>query len=69
MLLHDVALTNLDFKAQGVHFCFNFVQIIISSRTILTQEAIIYVKGVSLSSYLEGVMANTISTNAGKVKQ
>ncbi|KAM4582359.1 PRELI domain containing protein 3B isoform 1-T2 [Fundulus diaphanus] len=38
-------------------------------RTILTQEAIISVKGVSLSSYLEGVMANTISTNAGKGRE
>lgn len=36
-------------------------------RTILTQEAIISVKGVSLSSYLEGLMANTISSNANKV--
>ncbi|XP_008406658.1 PRELI domain containing protein 3B [Poecilia reticulata] len=38
-------------------------------KTILTQEAIISVKGVSLSSYLEGVMANTISTNAGKGRE
>lgn len=36
-------------------------------RTVLTQEALISVKGVSLSSYLEGLMANTISTNANKV--
>ena len=36
-------------------------------RTVLTQEALITVKGFSLSSYLEGLMANTISTNAGKV--
>lgn len=36
-------------------------------RTILTQEALISVKGVSLSSYLEGLMAKTISANAGKV--
>uniref|UniRef100_A0A8C5Q4L7 PRELI domain containing 3B n=1 Tax=Leptobrachium leishanense TaxID=445787 RepID=A0A8C5Q4L7_9ANUR len=35
-------------------------------KTILTQEAIITVKGVSLSSYLEGMMANTISVNANK---
>ncbi|XP_072903022.1 PRELI domain containing protein 3B isoform X5 [Hemitrygon akajei] len=35
-------------------------------KTILTQEAIITVKGVILSSYLEGLMANTISANAGK---
>lgn len=39
-----------------------------NSRTILTQEAIISVKGVSLSSYLEGVMASTMSANAGKVR-
>lgn len=36
-------------------------------RTVLTQEALISVKGVSLSSYLEGLMAKTISVNAGKV--
>ncbi|XP_048451443.1 PRELI domain containing protein 3B-like isoform X2 [Rhincodon typus] len=36
-------------------------------KTILTQEAIITVKGVILSSYLEGLMANTISANAGKL--
>ncbi|XP_063281409.1 PRELI domain containing protein 3B-like [Pelobates fuscus] len=35
-------------------------------KTVLTQEAIISVKGVSLSSYLEGMMANTISVNANK---
>ncbi|XP_027003202.1 PRELI domain containing protein 3B isoform X2 [Tachysurus fulvidraco] len=39
------------------------------SKTVLTQEAIISVKGVSLSSYLEGLMANTISTNAGKGRE
>ncbi|KAK2535670.1 hypothetical protein Q9233_003596 [Columba guinea] len=33
-------------------------------KPILTQEAVISVKGVSLSSYLEGLMANTISSNA-----
>ncbi|KAF6089014.1 PRELI domain containing 3B [Phyllostomus discolor] len=36
-------------------------------KTVLTQEAIISVKGVSLSSYLEGLMASTISSNASKV--
>ncbi|CAM2106456.1 unnamed protein product [Caretta caretta] len=35
-------------------------------KTVLTQEAIITVKGVSLSSYLESLMANTISSNARK---
>lgn len=38
-------------------------------RTVLTQEALISVKGVSLSSYLEGLMAKTISVNASKVMQ
>lgn len=37
-----------------------------NKKTILTQEAIITVKGISLSSYLEGMMANTISSNANK---
>lgn len=36
-------------------------------RTVLTQEALISVKGVSLSSYLESLMAKTISVNASKV--
>ncbi|KAK7808292.1 hypothetical protein U0070_013974 [Myodes glareolus] len=35
-------------------------------KTVLTQEAIITVKGVSLSSYLEELMASTISSNANK---
>ncbi|KAG8513335.1 PRELI domain containing protein 3B [Galemys pyrenaicus] len=38
-------------------------------RTVLTQEAIISVKGVSLSSYLEGLMASTISSNASKGRE
>ncbi|XP_069351634.1 PRELI domain containing protein 3B isoform X2 [Eulemur rufifrons] len=40
-----------------------------SEKTILTQEAIITVKGVSLSSYLEGLMASTISSNANKGRE
>ena len=35
-------------------------------KTVLTQEAIITVKGVSLSSYLEGLMACTIFSNENK---
>ncbi|XP_035295986.1 PRELI domain containing protein 3A isoform X2 [Cricetulus griseus] len=35
-------------------------------KTVLTQEAIITVKGISLGSYLESLMANTISSNAKK---
>ncbi|KAF6089016.1 PRELI domain containing 3B [Phyllostomus discolor] len=38
-------------------------------KTVLTQEAIISVKGVSLSSYLEGLMASTISSNASKGRE
>ncbi|XP_038953062.1 PRELI domain containing protein 3A isoform X3 [Rattus norvegicus] len=36
-------------------------------KTVLTQEAIITVKGISLGSYLESLMATTISSNAKKV--
>ncbi|XP_055478802.1 PRELI domain containing protein 3A isoform X2 [Psammomys obesus] len=36
-------------------------------KTVLTQEAIITVKGISLGSYLESLMANTISSNAKKM--
>ncbi|KAH0512915.1 PRELI domain containing protein 3A [Microtus ochrogaster] len=36
-------------------------------KTVLTQEAIITVKGISLGSYLESLMASTISSNAKKV--
>uniref|UniRef100_A0A2I3HBU2 PRELI domain containing 3B n=1 Tax=Nomascus leucogenys TaxID=61853 RepID=A0A2I3HBU2_NOMLE len=38
-------------------------------KTVLTQEAIITVKGVSLSSYLEGLMASTMSSNASKGRE
>ncbi|XP_012516540.1 PREDICTED: protein slowmo homolog 2-like isoform X2 [Propithecus coquereli] len=38
-------------------------------KTIMTQEAIITEKGVSLSSYLEGLMASTISSNANKGRE
>uniref|UniRef100_A0A8C2PA88 PRELI/MSF1 domain-containing protein n=1 Tax=Capra hircus TaxID=9925 RepID=A0A8C2PA88_CAPHI len=37
-------------------------------KTVLTQEAVITVKGVSLGSYLESLMANTISSNAKKLR-
>ncbi|MEJ1276682.1 hypothetical protein NN561_007591 [Cricetulus griseus] len=35
-------------------------------KTVLTQEAIITVKGVIFSSYSEGLMASTISSNTNK---
>uniref|UniRef100_I3MSP2 PRELI domain containing protein 3B-like n=1 Tax=Ictidomys tridecemlineatus TaxID=43179 RepID=I3MSP2_ICTTR len=38
-------------------------------KTILTQEAIISGQGFSLSSYLEGLMATTISSNASKGRE
>ncbi|XP_053101004.1 PRELI domain containing protein 3A isoform X1 [Hemicordylus capensis] len=38
-------------------------------KTVLTQEAIITVRGVSLSSYLESLMASTISSNARKGRE
>ena len=39
------------------------------SKTLLTQEAVVTVRGVPLSSYLEGFLANTISLNANKGRQ
>ncbi|XP_006892828.1 PREDICTED: protein slowmo homolog 2-like isoform X1 [Elephantulus edwardii] len=38
-------------------------------KTLLTQEAIVTVKGVSLSSYLESLMASSISSNASKGRE
>ncbi|XP_047649609.1 PRELI domain containing protein 3A isoform X4 [Phacochoerus africanus] len=37
--------------------------------TVLTQEAVITVKGISLGSYLESLMANMISSNAKKGRE
>lgn len=38
-------------------------------KTLLTQEAIVTVKGDSLSSYLEGLMASLISSDASKGRE
>nr|XP_004667045.2 PRELI domain containing protein 3B-like [Jaculus jaculus] len=38
-------------------------------KTVLSQEAIITVKGVNLSSSLKGLMASTISSNARKGRE
>ncbi|XP_023213209.1 protein slowmo-like [Centruroides sculpturatus] len=40
-----------------------------SECTLLKQEAIVTIKGVPLSSYLEDFVAGTISSNAGKGRQ
>ncbi len=39
------------------------------TKTLLTQEAVVTVRGIPLSSYLEGFLANTISVNANKGRQ
>lgn len=39
------------------------------TKTLLTQEAVVTVRGIPLSSYLEGFLANTISLNANKGRQ
>lgn len=39
------------------------------TKTLLTQEAVVTVRGVPLSSYLEGFLTNTISQNASKGRQ
>nr|XP_045000000.1 PRELI domain containing protein 3B-like isoform X2 [Jaculus jaculus] len=38
-------------------------------KTVLTQEAVITVKGVNLSSSLEGLMASTVSSKARKGRE
>uniref|UniRef100_A0A671EAX6 PRELI/MSF1 domain-containing protein n=1 Tax=Rhinolophus ferrumequinum TaxID=59479 RepID=A0A671EAX6_RHIFE len=38
-------------------------------KNVLTRKGIITVKGVSLSTYLEGLMANTVSSNANKSRE
>jgi folate-binding Fe-S cluster repair protein YgfZ len=37
------------------------------SKTLLKQEAVVTVKGVPLTSYVEDLLTNKISLNAGKV--
>jgi len=39
------------------------------TKTLLTQEAVVTVRGVPLSSYIEGFLTNTISLNANKGRQ
>lgn len=40
-----------------------------SDCTLMRQEAVVTVKGIPLSSYLEGFVTNTISVNANKGRQ
>jgi hypothetical protein len=37
-------------------------------RTLLTQEAMISVRGVPLTSYIEEMLTSRVSLNAGKVR-
>lgn len=39
------------------------------TKTLLTQEAVVTVRGIPLSSYLEGFLTTTISQNANKGRQ
>lgn len=39
------------------------------SKTLLKQEAVVTVKGVPLNSYMEDILTNSISLNAGKGRQ
>lgn len=39
------------------------------NKTLLTQEAIVTVKGVPLNTYMEDLLTNKISLNAGKGRQ
>ncbi|XP_065164910.1 protein slowmo [Atheta coriaria] len=40
-----------------------------SSKTLLKQEAVVTVKGVPLTNYMEDILTNKISLNAGKGRQ
>ncbi|KAL3281165.1 hypothetical protein HHI36_004383 [Cryptolaemus montrouzieri] len=40
-----------------------------SNKTLLKQEAVVTVRGVPLSSYMEDLLTNKISNNAGKGRQ
>ncbi|KAJ8936579.1 hypothetical protein NQ318_008051 [Aromia moschata] len=40
-----------------------------SSKTLLKQEAVVMVKGVPLTNYMEDLLTNKISKNAGKGRQ
>lgn len=40
-----------------------------SSKTLLKQEAVVTVKGVPLTNYMEDMLTNSISNNAGKGRQ
>jgi len=37
-----------------------------ASRTLMTQETVVTVKGVPLTSYMEGIIVNTVSNNSSK---
>merc|ERR1711881_487653 len=39
-----------------------------SSRTVMRQETVVTVQGVPLTSYMEGVIVNTVSSNSSKGK-
>ena len=41
----------------------------LSPKTLLKQEAVVTVQGVPLSSYMEDLLTNKISLNAGKGRQ
>jgi len=38
------------------------------NKTLLKQEAVISVQGVPLTSYIEDMLTNRVSSNAGQVK-
>merc|ERR1711910_120255 len=39
-----------------------------SSRTVMRQETVVTVQGVPLTSYMEGIIVNTVSSNSSKGK-
>ena len=38
------------------------------NKTVMKQETVVTVQGVPLTSYMEGIIVNTVSNNSGKGK-
>lgn len=71
----DPLLKKMTLRTRNLTFC-NFIAVDESliyephpsepEKTLLRQEAVVLVQGVPLSSYMESLLANTISSNASK---
>ncbi|XP_037666329.1 PRELI domain containing protein 3B-like [Choloepus didactylus] len=65
-IVNNISLTNMVSVDERLTYKLHSQDL---EKTVLTQEAIITAKGVSLSSYLGGLTASTISSNANEVRE